>query len=95
MKVASLFGLAIAMVAASPVQPYQDIGDHAPGLLSIVSFSYEADCATSGVAISTGTWSNTTNHCSPISGATKTVVSAKVVFLDKGCQSTFHPNHCQ
>jgi len=67
---------AVAPITSSDTPP-------ADGLLSIVSFSSEEDCS-GGIAISTGTWSETDNHCSPISD--QRILSAKVVFLDKDCK---------
>jgi hypothetical protein len=92
MEIISLLTLAIATATASPV-PQRDpiIGPTPPDLLSIVSFSYETDC-TGGVTISTGVWSNTTNHCSPISGANKSVITAEVNFINTDCESKFTLN---
>lgn len=76
--------LSAASLVSSAALARRDDPPHVDGLLSIVLFSSGGEC-NGGVAISTGTWSNTDNHCSTITGQDG-VISAKATFLDAGCE---------
>jgi hypothetical protein len=90
MKAAIFHAMVATMVAAAP-PPVSDMPGYAQGLLSIVGFDYDTECApkVGNVTISTGMWSKISEHCSPVSSATASVLSAKVHFLEVGCESKF------
>lgn len=86
MKALSFTALALgAMPLAVLAAPADDPPDPAEGLLSIVSFSVGEECSENTIVVSTGNWGEgIDHHCSPI--AESNIVSAKVVFLDTGCE---------